>query len=380
MWFGTRGGVSRYDGKGFVNFTRIRPNSATDGLANNLVKAIHCDPDGVMWFGTDGGGVSCYDGAEWASLDIRDGLAGNTVSSICRDSDGSLWFATDGGVTHYRRSNVPPKVNIVSVTTDKTYLDISAIPASTPGTRVTIEYNAIDFVTVPEKRQYRCRIKEIDSDWRKATKATSFDYTFDNPGAYTFQVQAIDRDMNYSEPSTVSLIVQLDPLFVALQTEVNHLRSEVGRKYYFSNIIGRSASMKQVYALMERAIDSGLTVLISGETGTGKSDGFGVDLPIHAEQTGVLTQPLFEGAENKTSTSRRKFATTYDVVDLPIHSERTMYAPAGLANPAETGSLFTPNCTSTHARKILTRRTCGSLLVRPDNLNGQGNRPFYVRG
>ncbi|MBC8235973.1 carboxypeptidase regulatory-like domain-containing protein, partial [bacterium] len=201
VWFGTHGGVSRYDGKEFINFT------TKDGLAHNSVWHIHSDPDGVMWFGTDGGGVSCYDGAAWTSLDIRDGLAGKTVSSIHRDSDGALWFATDGGITRYRRSNVPPKVNIVSVTTDQTYLDISAVPASTPGTRVTVEYNAIDFVTVPEKRQYRCRIKEIDSDWRKPTKSASFDYTFKKAGTYTFEVQAIDRDLNYSQPASVTLKV-----------------------------------------------------------------------------------------------------------------------------------------------------------------------------
>jgi len=64
--------------------------------------------------------------------------------------------------------------------------------------------------------------------------------------------------------------IYTDLQIVALQTEVNHLRREVGRKYHFSNIIGRSAAIKQVYALMEKAIDSGLTVLITGETGTGK--------------------------------------------------------------------------------------------------------------
>ena len=52
--------------------------------------------------------------------------------------------------------------------------------------------------------------------------------------------------------------------------EVDHLRREVGSKYRFENIIGRSPAMKQVYALMEKAIDSGLNVLLNGETGTGK--------------------------------------------------------------------------------------------------------------
>jgi len=96
------------------------------------------------------------------------------------------------------------------------------IPAFVPGTRVTIEYNAIDFKTVLEKRQYRCRVREngvshvtrhgsIDSDWRKPTKATFFDFTFDEPGAYIFEVQAIDRDLNYSEPASLEFQVIPDP-------------------------------------------------------------------------------------------------------------------------------------------------------------------------
>ena len=270
MWFGTAGGVSRYDGNGFANFT------TKDGLAGNSVLAIHRHTDGIIWFGTSAKGVSGYDGVVWASLDTRDGLAGNTVGSISQAADGSLWFGTDGGMTRYRRSHTKPKVHIVSVTTDQTYHDLSAISAVKAGTRVTIKYISIDFKTVPEKRQYRCRIKEIDSDWHprilanSATKATSFDYTFDKPGTYTFEVQAIDRDLNYSEPAMLSLTVQPDPLLFSLQTQLNHLRREVGGKYHFENIIGRSAGIKQLRALMEKAIDSGLTVLITGETGTGK--------------------------------------------------------------------------------------------------------------
>ena len=103
--------------------------------------------------------------------------------------------------------NLPPKVQITSVTTDQTYLDFSTVPAFTIGTRVTIEYNAIDFKTIPEKRQYRCRIKELEHDWRQPTKATNFDYTFSKVGTYTFEVQAIDRDLKYSTPAIIKLRV-----------------------------------------------------------------------------------------------------------------------------------------------------------------------------
>jgi len=208
LWFGTEAGVSRYDGKRFKNFSK------KDGLTGNWVWAGCCDLDGVMWFGIYGGGVVGYDGVAWTSLDTRDGLAGDLVFSIELNPDGTLWFGTNGGMTHYSRSDPLPRVRIVSMRTDKWYVEndhrglfSQVIPPLIAGTRTTIEYSAIDFKTLPEKQQYRVRIKETDSDWRKPTKATFFDYTFKNAGTYTFEVQAIDRDLNYSEPASLTFEV-----------------------------------------------------------------------------------------------------------------------------------------------------------------------------
>jgi len=214
IWFGTYGGgVSRYNGKEFVNFTM------EDGLVDNFVYDIHRDADGVLWVGTHGNGICQYDGVAWASLDTRDGLAGNIVEAIHEDADGYLWFGTDGGVTRYCRSrNAALSAHIVSVQTDELYTNLSVIPPITAGTRVTIEYSSIDFKTVPEKRQYRvcvvegiaksAELKKDSGYWLPQTKTTSFDHTFDQPGNYTFAVQAIDRDLNYSEPATLTLQVK----------------------------------------------------------------------------------------------------------------------------------------------------------------------------
>ncbi|MBC8228014.1 carboxypeptidase regulatory-like domain-containing protein, partial [bacterium] len=95
MWFGTRGGgVARYDGREFVNFT-IR-----DGLVSNRVRAIYQSPKGIMWFGTENG-ISRYDGSEFVNFTTADGLVDNRVWDICRDADGVIWFGTHGGVSRY---------------------------------------------------------------------------------------------------------------------------------------------------------------------------------------------------------------------------------------------------------------------------------------
>jgi two-component system response regulator AtoC len=56
----------------------------------------------------------------------------------------------------------------------------------------------------------------------------------------------------------------------ALLEENRRLREEVGEKYGFGNIIGRSDRMKEVYTALRKVAESDVTVLLLGETGTGK--------------------------------------------------------------------------------------------------------------
>ena len=71
-------------------------------------------------------------------------------------------------------------------------------------------------------------------------------------------------------------MVKLDTLVahalerVALQEEVETLRSEVQRKYSVQGLVGESPAMQSVYRLIEKALRGDLTVAILGESGTGK--------------------------------------------------------------------------------------------------------------
>ena len=58
---------------------------------------------------------------------------------------------------------------------------------------------------------------------------------------------------------------------IILKRELKVLRKEVQQKYSFRNtILGESRAIKKVYELIEKAINTNITVIISGETGTGK--------------------------------------------------------------------------------------------------------------
>lgn len=52
--------------------------------------------------------------------------------------------------------------------------------------------------------------------------------------------------------------------------ELSRLREEVSAKYTFENIIGRSPAMQSVFKLISQVAETDASVLIQGETGTGK--------------------------------------------------------------------------------------------------------------
>jgi two-component system response regulator PilR (NtrC family) len=55
-----------------------------------------------------------------------------------------------------------------------------------------------------------------------------------------------------------------------LEDENIHLRTALEERFTFANIIGRSAKMQEIFAIVQRIAKTMSTVLISGESGTGK--------------------------------------------------------------------------------------------------------------
>jgi DNA-binding NtrC family response regulator len=55
-----------------------------------------------------------------------------------------------------------------------------------------------------------------------------------------------------------------------LRDENRQLRAELGQRYEFDNIVGRSAAMREIFATVERVAPTRATVLMCGESGVGK--------------------------------------------------------------------------------------------------------------
>lgn len=129
VWFGTEGGVSMYDGRRWASWSHKDglgapnpadlPASPNTGLGTrsrhdlstltegqptynpSYVFSILAAPDGDIWAGTWGAGVSRFDGKGWHNLTTKEGLAGNIVYAIAHHPDGSFWFGTDQGVSRH---------------------------------------------------------------------------------------------------------------------------------------------------------------------------------------------------------------------------------------------------------------------------------------
>jgi ligand-binding sensor domain-containing protein len=74
----------------------VRHYDVADGLAHGVVKAIHQDRKGYLWFGTYEG-LSRFDGYRFTNYGVRDGLGHVIVNDITEDRQGRLWGGTNGG-------------------------------------------------------------------------------------------------------------------------------------------------------------------------------------------------------------------------------------------------------------------------------------------
>jgi len=82
-------------------------------------------------------------------------------------------------------------------------------------------------------------------------------------GAYDYVTKPFDVD-------ELQLIVRRAADTCEMRSELDTLRSEVGRRYDFANVIGSSDAMQKVLKVVSRVAPLRSTVLLTGESGTGK--------------------------------------------------------------------------------------------------------------
>ncbi|MBU6401379.1 MAG: hypothetical protein KGS61_13770, partial [Verrucomicrobia bacterium] len=203
LWIGGDPGLFRLIG---TNLTSI---TASNGALTGRIWCTARAADGRLWIGTDKNGLLGYDGQAWTMLDKRDGLLGNRILTLRPDVDGSLLIGFIGeGLTRYRRTKSLPSVRLLGVTLeDRDFSKFAALPATEIGRRVRVRYQEIDLKTQPDKRQFRYQVAGPRGSvlFAGITKDRRFEWAPREGGTYSFEVQAIDRDLNYSKPARLSI-------------------------------------------------------------------------------------------------------------------------------------------------------------------------------
>jgi len=85
----------------FAQQYSFRNFGVKDGLGAATVNAIFQDSRGHLWFATQGGGASRYNGHAFQTYTRSEGLTGNDVTCFAEDSEGNIWIGTSKGVSRF---------------------------------------------------------------------------------------------------------------------------------------------------------------------------------------------------------------------------------------------------------------------------------------
>ena len=93
LWVGTSEGLARFDGVRFTLFDR----SNTPAFQDDGILALRVARKGVLWIGTEGGGLMSYQAGVFHSFGAPEGLTNGFVRCIYEDREATLWVGTDRG-------------------------------------------------------------------------------------------------------------------------------------------------------------------------------------------------------------------------------------------------------------------------------------------
>jgi ligand-binding sensor domain-containing protein/serine phosphatase RsbU (regulator of sigma subunit) len=96
IWIGTDAGLSRTEGRSFINLT------GSDGLAGDKVTSLAVDAENRIWAGHREAGISVVSRDTIIHLNEGNGLVNNEVHALLCASDGSIWVGTFGGVAVFK--------------------------------------------------------------------------------------------------------------------------------------------------------------------------------------------------------------------------------------------------------------------------------------
>src|SRR6266480_3008624 len=97
-----------------------------------------------------------------------------------------------------------------------------------------------------------------------------FPFTNGNASLEAIETRAYNYLKKPFKLDELKLCIQRALSYSTAISENVYLRKQLKKKYQFSQIVGNSAKMHEVFKMIERVADTDSTILILGESGTGK--------------------------------------------------------------------------------------------------------------
>ncbi|NPV82266.1 MAG: diguanylate cyclase [Candidatus Aminicenantes bacterium] len=219
LWVGTYRGISQLN-LHRQNFVRFLTNSGDPtALSHPEVRAFCDSRSGLVWVGTDGGGVNVFDRSRMRVLHFRhdpvnpSSLSSDRVFSIVEDGDGAIWVGTYGGGLN----RLDPET--------------AASPTSS-ASFTRYRHNPRQYGSLPDDRIRALFVDSQDRLWvgtdgsglvlfdrrsgrflrPKISRVISADEALSSLSALTFSTSSISRPATAPPPSPLS---SLSPLFAA---------------------------------------------------------------------------------------------------------------------------------------------------------------------
>ncbi len=255
MWFGSyNSGISIFR-PAAGKYVFERKLTMAEGLPDDGIRMIFERSNGEIWIATRFGGVAIADGERLQTLSTKDGLLSDAVWGFTEDAFGRIWIATSLGmqyvlpdssyrlVTPQRLSgqyfgsigaapgqliwgvgyhdlvvyeygrksavSMPPPIYITNVRVNgKNRTLVEPAEFAYDENLCTIEFSGISFKDETAVR-YRHRLLGLHKEWQEPSDQRAVTFASLRPGAYTFEVMAINAEgVESAAPAAFSFTIQ----------------------------------------------------------------------------------------------------------------------------------------------------------------------------
>ncbi len=120
IWAGTAGGLYKFkinepnQPVEYIDKFQYQPQE-NGSISKNIINALYKDKTGIIWIGTNGGGINKLDPQRKPFINVKNSLSPESLSydkirSIFEDSNGALWIGTEGGTLNMLPKKQDPNI------------------------------------------------------------------------------------------------------------------------------------------------------------------------------------------------------------------------------------------------------------------------------